>query len=99
MAIDVPYLQGEGLKQLLKEQSRLKDERLIELFVQLSSDLLEQVRNGQLPDEAASIRGLLDACDLTVYIPPLRAIQRAIADKLEEERERAAVLNVAETLF
>ncbi|MFC4766777.1 ATP-binding protein [Effusibacillus consociatus] len=99
VVIDVPYLQGERLKQLLRDQSRLKDERLIELFVQLSADLLAQVQNGQLPDEAASIRGLLDACDLTVYLPPMRAIQRAIIDKLDDEREQAAVRNIAETLF
>lgn len=99
VVIDVPYLQGNALRKLLSERTELKDNGMLDLFVQLSADLLTQVQQGRLPDEAASIRALLDACDLAVYLPPLRAIQRAIVDKLEDEREQAAVRNIAETLF
>ncbi|MFD2612220.1 ATP-binding protein [Paenibacillus gansuensis] len=99
VVVDVPYLQGEALEKLIREQSSLRDASLISRFVRLSSDLLEQIRMGQLPDEAASIRALLDACDLAAYLPPERAIRRAIVDKLEDEREQAAVRNLAETLF
>ncbi|RJR09550.1 MoxR family ATPase [Candidatus Parcubacteria bacterium] len=99
VVIDVPYIQGEVLLHVLREQSQLKDERLLKKFVTLSSDLIALVRNGQLSEEAASVRALLDTCDLTVYIPPLRAIKRGIMEKLEDEREKAAVLNVAQTLF
>ncbi|OQM45903.1 hypothetical protein B6A27_09640 [Anoxybacillus sp. UARK-01] len=99
VVIDVPYVQGGALKNVLQTQSLLKDEALIHRFVTLSSDLIAQVRNGQISEEAASIRALIDACDLAVYLPPLRAIERAIIDKLEDEREKAAVRNIAETLF
>jgi nitric oxide reductase NorQ protein len=99
VVIDVPYLQGEALKRLLRQRSLLQDEKLLELYVRFSSDLLYQTGTGQLSEEAASIRALIDACDLSVYLPPLRAIQRAIIDKLEDERERAAVRNLAETWF
>lgn len=99
VVIEVPYLQGDRLLELLKQQSLLKNEEQLELFVRLSADLQLQAKQGQVPDEAASVRALLDACDLSVYAPPLRAIQRAIIDKLEDEREQAAVRNIAETLF
>lgn len=99
VVIDVPYIQGEVLLHVLRDQSRLKDEKLLKKFVTLSSDLIALVRNGQLSEEAASVRALLDTCDLSVYIPPLRAIKRGIMEKLEDEREKAAVLNVAQTLF
>ncbi|WP_417900235.1 MoxR family ATPase [Bacillus haimaensis] len=99
VVIDVPYIQGEVLLHVLREQSQLKDEKLLEKFVTLSSDLIALVRNGQLSEEAASVRALLDTCDLSVYIPPLRAIKRGIMEKLEDEREKAAVHNVAQTLF
>lgn len=99
VTIDIPYLQGETLFQLLKSKSVLQDEKQLRTFVQLSADLLSLIEMGQLPDEAGSVRALLDACDLTAYIPPMRAVARAIADKLEDERERAAVMNAAETLF
>ncbi|WP_188497813.1 ATP-binding protein [Pullulanibacillus pueri] len=99
VVIEVPYLQGDALLQLLKEQSLLKDETLLKRFVTLSRDLLSKVKEGQIAEEGGSIRSLLDACDLASVIPPLRAIKRAIVDKLEDEREQTAVLDIAETLF
>ncbi|MBN8251513.1 MoxR family ATPase [Priestia flexa] len=99
VVIDVPYIQGESLRQVLKTQSQLQDEKLINQFVQLSGDLITQVSNGHISEEAASIRALLDTCDLALYMPPLRAIKRGIIEKLEDEREKAAIQNIAETLF
>ncbi|SFE43476.1 MoxR-like ATPase [Lentibacillus persicus] len=99
VVIDIPYLQGEQLNQLIQETSRLGDERTIDLFVRLSEDLIQAVAQGKLAEDAASIRALLDACDLSAMIPPKRAIQRAIADKLDEDREKELVITIAETLF
>ncbi|MGV3487324.1 MAG: AAA family ATPase [Tuberibacillus sp.] len=99
VVIEVPYLQGDALKELLKEQTSLNDERLLDQFVALSRDLLSKVQDGQIAEDGASIRSLIDACDLTSSLPPMRAVRRAIADKLDDERERQAVLNIAETYF
>ncbi|WP_442905296.1 AAA family ATPase [Jeotgalibacillus sp. ET6] len=99
IVIDVPYIQGETLFNVIQTQSGLKDNSMISQFVQLSEDLLAQVQNGQVAEEAASIRALLDTCDLSVFVPPLRAIQRGIIDKVEDEREKAAIKNAAETIF
>ncbi|MFD1362483.1 ATP-binding protein [Lentibacillus salinarum] len=99
VVIDIPYLQGDQLKQLIQDTSRLEDARTIDLFVRLSGDLIQAVAQGKLAEDAASIRALLDACDLTALIPPKRAIRRAIADKLDEDREKEFVLTMAETLF
>lgn len=99
IVIEVPYIEGEQLKQLITSTTNLTDERLVDLFVRLSGDLITAVYQGKLPEEAASIRALLDACDLSTLITPKRAILRAITDKLEEEREREFVNNIAETLF
>jgi nitric oxide reductase NorQ protein len=99
IVIDVPYLQGKALEGMLSQQSLLKDIETLHLFVRLSQDLLSKVKEGQISEEAASIRSLLDACDLSTFMPPLRAIRRAIVDKLEDEREKSAVVQIAETLF
>lgn len=99
IVIEVPYIEGEQLKQLITATTQLADEAIIHLFVKLSNDLITAVYQGKLPEEAASIRALLDACDLSTLIPPTRAIQRSISDKLDEEREREIVKNLAETLF
>ena len=97
--IDVPYIEGDQLKELIKTNTKLTDHRTIDLFVQLSADLIAAVNQGKLAEEAASIRALLDACDLSTVIPVKRAILRAIVDKLSEERERELVMNIAKTLF
>lgn len=99
IVIEVPYVQGNILQNVLLNESKLQDKSLIDKFVQLSADLIIQVKNGQVPEEAASIRALIDTCDLAVFLPPMRAIQRGIADKLEEEREKKAIMNIAATLF
>jgi len=84
---------------LIQTNTSLTDEATIDLFVKLSTDLISAVSQGKLAEDAASIRALLDACDLSVVIPPERAILRSIVDKLEEEREREFVKNIAATLF
>ncbi|WP_057914186.1 ATP-binding protein [Peribacillus muralis] len=99
VVIGVPYIEGEQLKQLIETNTKLKDSRSIDLFVKLSSDLINAVNQGKVAEDAASIRALLDACDLSVLIPPKRAILRSIVDKLDEEREREFVKNLADTLF
>ncbi|MFJ7640102.1 AAA family ATPase [Peribacillus sp. NPDC097206] len=99
IVIEVPYIEGEQLKQLIETNTKLKDARTIELFVKLSGDLIHAVNQGKVAEDAASIRALLDACDLSVLIPPKRAILRSIVDKLDEEREREFVKNLADTLF
>jgi len=99
VVIEVPYLQDEALFELLKVQSQLKDEKLLKGFIILSHDLLSKIQEGQIAEEAGSIRSLLDACDLATSIPARRAIKRAIIDKLDDEREKTAVQDIAETIF
>src|SRR5690625_63131 len=99
IVIHVPYIEGEQLKDLIRTNTKLTDNKLMDLFVKLSADLVAAVNQGKLSEEAASIRALLDACDLSTMIPTKRAILRAIVDKLEEERERELIINIADTLF
>ena len=99
IVIDVPYIEGEQLKHLIQTNTTLTDETTINLFVKLSTDLIRAVSQGKLSEDAASIRALLDACDLSQLIPAKRAILRSIVDKLEEEREKEFVINLAETYF
>lgn len=99
IVIDVPYIEGEQLKELIQTNTSLTEEKTIDLFVKLSKDLITAVQQGKLSEDAASIRALLDACDLSGIIPPKRAILRSIVDKLEEDREREFVINLTDTLF
>lgn len=54
---------------------------------------------GQISEESASIRALLDLADLATVIPVRRAIKRAIIDKIDDEREQQAIQNAIELIF
>ncbi|WP_102027437.1 AAA family ATPase [Salirhabdus sp. Marseille-P4669] len=95
----VAYLTGEQLKQVIKEQTNLENAEVIEYMVKLADEIIKETKRGKISEEAASTRALLDACDLAVYLSPLTAIRHAIAEKLEDEREKNFVINLAETYF
>ncbi|WAH39648.1 MoxR family ATPase [Alicyclobacillus fastidiosus] len=99
IVVDVPYLSGEPLKSLIRARTQLQDEKMIQHFADLSADLVAAARVGEVSEEGASIRALLDACDLAAHIPAARAVSRAVAAKLDDEREQAVVMNLAETYF
>lgn len=99
IVIEVPYIQGDALKQVLKEQSSLEEDEMIEWFATLSKDLIAATERGELSEEAASVRALLDAADLSTVIPVERAIQRSIIDKLDEEKEKQLVQNIVDLLL
>ncbi|MFD3448380.1 AAA family ATPase [Microbacteriaceae bacterium 4G12] len=97
--IEVPYIQGDTLRDLLLSESKLQDQTIIERFAQFSSDLIPLAKEGRVSEEAASIRGIIDACDLSVYIPVMRAIERSIIAKLSDETEQMTVRELAESYF
>ena len=56
-------------------------------------------KQGQISEEATSIRALIDLSDLITVMPIERAIKRTIIDKLEDEREQQAIKNAIELNF
>ncbi|WP_422936793.1 ATP-binding protein [Staphylococcus chromogenes] len=99
VVINVDYIDGETLHDVIREQSLLKDSQLIHQIIKFNEDLRTMTKQGQLSEEAASSRALLDLSDLATVIPIERAIQRTIVDKLEDEREQQAVQNAVELNF
>ncbi|MEJ7520409.1 CbbQ/NirQ/NorQ C-terminal domain-containing protein, partial [Staphylococcus saprophyticus] len=81
--IEVDYIDGHILKTVIKEQSRLQDDKVIEQIIKFNEDLRTMTKQGQISEEAASIRALIDLSDLATVIPIERAIKRTIIDKLE----------------
>ncbi|MGR6897140.1 MoxR family ATPase [Rummeliibacillus sp. TYF-LIM-RU47] len=97
VSFSIPYLNGEQLEELWKERFPDLSENLRILMLQLAEDLKQQVINGLLSEEAASVRSLLDATELAQYMDPLRAIRYAIAEKLDDPSEKELVLELAKT--
>lgn len=95
VSFSIPYISGELLENLWKETFPTASKQLITTMLNLAEDLMEQVKQGLLSEEAASIRSLLDATELAQYMEPKRAITYAIAEKLEDEQEKALVLELA----
>ncbi|KDE96200.1 hypothetical protein CM54_03980 [Staphylococcus sp. TE8] len=99
IVIEVDYIDGDILKTVIKEQSRLQDDKVIEKIIKFNEDLRTMTKQGQISEEAASIRALIDLSDLATVIPIERAIKRTIIDKLEDEREQQAIINAIELNF
>ncbi|EEE49485.1 MoxR family ATPase [Staphylococcus capitis] len=99
IVIEVDYIDGDILKIVIKEQSRLQDDKVIEQIIKFNEDLRTMTKQGQISEEAASIRALIDLSDLATVIPIERAIKRTITDKLEDEREQQAIINAIELNF
>lgn len=99
IVIEVDYIDGDILKTVIKEQSRLQDDKVIEQIIKFNEDLRTMTKQGQISEEAASIRALIDLSDLATVIPIERAIKRTIIDKIEDEREQQAIINAIELNF
>ncbi|MBQ0138370.1 MAG: MoxR family ATPase [Kurthia sp.] len=97
ISFSIPYITGEQLQELVEEYFPQLDAKLQQQMLSLAEDLKQQAVNGLLSEEAASIRSLLDAIELAQYMSPLRAIQYAIAEKLEDQSERELVIELAKT--
>ncbi|WP_203248873.1 ATP-binding protein [Sporosarcina beigongshangi] len=97
VSFTVPYLTGEQLQTVMTDTYPTATQQLVETFLQIGNDLKKQVMNGLLSDEAASVRSLLDAMGLAEHIPVKRAVQYAIAEKLDDKIERRLVMELVDT--
>ena len=97
VSFTIPYLSGEALKNVVSSEYPNAPEQLIETILTIGEDLKKQVMNGLLSDEAASVRSLLDVIALANHIPVKRAIQYAIAEKLDDKIERRLVMELVDT--
>ncbi|MDT3959965.1 MoxR family ATPase [Staphylococcus kloosii] len=99
VVIQVDYIDGNILGDVIRQQSQLTDEKLITQIIKFNEDLRTMTKQGQISEEAASIRALIDLSDLATVMPIERAIKRTIIDKLEDEREQQAIINAVELNF
>ncbi|WP_053036609.1 ATP-binding protein [Staphylococcus haemolyticus] len=99
VVIQVDYIDGDILKDVIKQQSQLQDDAIIEQIIKFNEDLRTMSKQGQISEEAASIRALIDLSDLITVMPIERAIKRTIINKLEDEREQQAIKNAIELNF
>ncbi|HEY4579245.1 MAG TPA: MoxR family ATPase [Savagea sp.] len=91
IAFQIDYLEETALQQLLSSRyTDIPAERLEEA-VKISIELQKQVKQGLLAEQAASIRSLLDAIDLSNDMPFSRALHYSIIEKLEDPLERRLV--------
>ena len=97
VSYSVSYISGEQLSELWQERFPTLPAATKTMMLSLAEDLKNQVQQGMLSEEAASIRSLLDATELAQYIEPPRAIRYAIAEKLADQTERELVIELAKT--
>lgn len=97
VSFSIPYLSDQQLNSLLVSTYPEVETQKLQAFLSIHGDLKKQVMNGLLSDEGASVRSLLDAVQLSVHIPEKRAIQYAIAEKLEDSMEQKLVMELVDT--
>ena len=97
VAYDVPYIDGEALKQLLKQRVPGASEEAQRVAYAFARDVQHEVKEGRLVEQAASIRSLLDALELSQHMPLRRAIEYAVIAKIDEPLERAFLRELVAT--
>ena len=65
VVIQVDYIDGDILKDVIKQQSQLQDDAIIEQIIKFNEDLRTMSKQGQISEEA-SIRALIDLSDLVL---------------------------------
>ena len=97
VSFSIPYLENAQLREVLETAVPQADSMRIDTMMHLSEDLRKQAMNGLLADEAASVRSLIDALELSVHMPIDRAVTYAIAELLEDKMERDLVNELTAT--
>lgn len=97
VAVEIPYLIGSELEKMIAHDFPNLSMEGIQQFIKIHEDIKQQVENGLLTDEAASIRSLLDAISLSSYMPIKRALEYTIITKLDDDIERNLVRELART--
>lgn len=97
ISFSIPYLAGDQLRDIIKEQFPSANGELINTLMNIHDDLKKQVMNGLLAEESASVRSLLDAVALAQYMPVRRAILYGIAEKLEDKMEQKLIMELVDT--
>lgn len=97
IAYSIPYLSGEALKDVIVNEVSEIEPKQLQLFIDMNIDLRKQVQNGLLAEEAASVRSLLDAISLAQHMSIERAMNYAIAEKMEDELERKLITELVQT--
>ncbi|MDT4040172.1 hypothetical protein RPO42_11940, partial [Staphylococcus aureus] len=64
VVIQVDYIDGDILSDVIKQQSQLSDDIMIQKIIKFNEDLRTMTKQGQISEEAASIRALIDLSDL-----------------------------------
>lgn len=97
VSFSIPYLEASQLRKVLEANVPEAKSSIVDTIMNLSSDLTKQAKNGLLADEAASVRSLIDALELSIHIPIERAVRYAIAELLEDKMERDLVNELTAT--
>lgn len=97
--IEIDYVAGQQLKDILISQSLQQDDDTLEALTSFHQDLVTMTKQGQISKEPSSVRSLIDFADLSTKIPLERAVYRSIIDKLDNEQEKKAILNAVKLHF
>lgn len=99
LIIDMPVIEIEDFKKILKEEAPLKEE-YVELFAQFFTDLQNKSLNSEISSKSIDLRGLFSSINLMRRGLPIReALDMGIVDKSFDKYEKEIVGDIIDTLF
>lgn len=97
--VEIDYVSDDALLEILENQSLQDNPDVLRKLTDFHKDLVTMTRQGQISKESSSVRSLLDLSDLSTLIPPDRALQRTVTDKLDNDQEKTAIYNAFKLHF
>lgn len=97
VSFQIPYIQGEALKELVSETFSDYPKSQLETVLSITSELRTLAEQGRVADESASIRSLFDVMELSLHIPLRRAYRYGLLEKLGDAQEKQLVSEIIES--
>lgn len=97
ISFQIPYIQGEALKELVSETFSDYPKGQLETVLSITSELRTLAEQGRVADESASIRSLFDVMELSLHIPLRRAYRYGLLEKLGDAQEKQLVSEIIES--
>lgn len=99
LIIDMPVINMEDFKEILREEAPLKDE-YVELFSKFFTDLQNKSLNSEISSKSIDLRGLFSSINLMKRGLPIKeALDMGIVDKSFDKYEKEIVRDIIDTLF
>lgn len=70
------------------------DKKMVKMCQKVSDEVRKAVSEGQLSNDAVTIRGYISACERAKFVPLKRALMYCVANKVQDSAQRQAIAGI-----